>query len=240
MPWTAATAFACGQHRSQLVRFRLRPLARNIYVRPGTSDLSSLEQVFLEDQYNAPFELTPKVIVDAGANIGAASLYFLLKYPDAKVFAIEPDRSNFEVLSRNCAGFDRIVCIEAGLWPSATPLSFVDPAAERWALSLRPARNNEALVKSITIPHLISRYDIKKIDILKIDIEGAERELFSQEVDQWIAHVDTIVIELHDRFKDGCARAFYNAIHGRLLAQEIRGENIFVRLLSPMTVIGGL
>jgi FkbM family methyltransferase len=230
MPLSSAVRLAHRRQRSKEVGFQLRRLHQTMFVRPRTSDLSCIEQVFLGKEYDCPYKLEPRVIIDAGANIGAASLYFTHQYPEAKIYAIEPDSSNFDLLTRNCTGLDNIVCLHAGLWPESTVLSFVDAQAEKWMLSLKPAEAAEEAVPSITIPELMERFAIATIDILKLDIEGAERELFSTGVDQWIERVDTIAIELHDRFKAGCAQAFYAALYGREFTQELRGENIFVRL----------
>jgi hypothetical protein len=126
-----------------------------------------------------------------------------------------------------------VTCIRAGLWPTSTPPSLIDPKAEKWALAVRPADRNDASapkIPSITIPELMERHDIDRIDILKLDIEGAEQELFASGIDRWIDRVDTIAIELHDRLKAGCAQTFYTALHGRPFAQEIRGGNTIVRL----------
>jgi FkbM family methyltransferase len=201
-----------------------------VFVRPRTSDLGCIEQVFLRKEYDCPYKLEPRVIIDAGANIGAASLYFTGRYPQAKIYAVEPDKSNFDLLTRNCAGLENIVCLHAGLWPVSTVLSFVDAQAEKSAMSLKPAETAEETVPSVTIPELMERFAIATIDILKLDIEGAERELFGTGVDQWIERVETIAIELHDRYKAGCAQAFYAALYGREFTQEQRGETIFVRL----------
>ena len=68
-----------------------------------------------------------------------------------------------------------------------------------------------------------------QIDILKLDIEGSERELFSKNTD-WLDHVSVIIIELHDRFQPGCAKAVYQKLVERQFHQEVRGENIFIGL----------
>jgi FkbM family methyltransferase len=235
MPWWSAFRLARPAHSTQTVDIKLKRIERTISVRTGTSDLACIEQVFVHRQYESPYALNPKVIVDAGANIGAASLYFSQIYPEAKIYAIEPEPSNFALLRRNCEGLGNILCLHAALWPVATVLAFVDPAARKWAMSLRQASAGEEGIGSITIPQLIDRYAIKNIDILKVDIEGGERELFGAGADKWLDHVDTIIIELHDWFKSGCAQSFYKSLYGRNFTQEIRGENIFIRFTSGCT-----
>mgnify|MGYP000361339186 CR=1 FL=1 len=49
-------------------------------------------------------------------------------------------------------------------------------------------------------------------DLLKIDIEGAEKELFSENTDYWLGKVNMIIIELHDWMRKDCSKNFYSAI----------------------------
>src|SRR5258708_5068257 len=80
-----------------------------IYLRLKTSDLNAYDKVFLKHDYQFPVSGTPEVIVDAGANIGFASIYFARQYPNAKIIAIEAERSNFELLERNVRPFKNII-----------------------------------------------------------------------------------------------------------------------------------
>lgn len=231
MPWTTATAVTANRS-SRTVNVLLRPLGREIVMRTGTSDLACLEKVFFQKEYASPYALHPRVIVDAGANIGAATLFFTMTYPDAKIFAIEPEQSNFDLLERNCKGLNNVVCIKSAVWPNDGLLSLVDAAAEKWAFAVKPhdASSTDA-VNAVSVGRLVEQYAIERIDILKLDIEGAERELFSDASAQiWLDRVGMIVIEFHDRYKLGCAQAFYAALREREFDQEIRGENVFVRL----------
>jgi FkbM family methyltransferase len=213
----------------------LAPMARRIRVRANTSDLHCLEKVFIDEEYKLPshinpeFDITPKLIVDAGANIGMASLYFARAFPDAQIFAIEPEESNFQMLLENCREPDHIIMKNAALWPSMTTLQLVDPTADKWSFSVRPALDKSSTVESITIPQILDQSGLDRIDILKIDIEGAEKELFSDSCESWLSKVGMIVIELHDRFKPGCSETFYSHIVRRSFVQEIVGENIFLR-----------
>jgi len=215
------------------MRIWFRPIRRYVYLRPKTTDLGCIKQVFLNNEYGFVSRPEPKIIVDAGANIGMATLYFHNRYPSARIFAIEPDPSNFELLSKNCDGLPNVTCIKAALWPTATPLSIVDPDAERWSLSVQPAvhGSEHKSVDPITIPGLLARFQIDQIDLLKLDIEGAERELFLSGAEEWLGQVGMICVEFHDRFKDGCARAFYTALKDSEFSQEVCGENIVVQIL---------
>jgi hypothetical protein len=71
--------------------------ARHFQVRPGTSDINVFVHVFRWGEYAWEFAVSPRVIVDAGAYIGLCTAYFAMRYPAAKIIAIEPDEANFEL-----------------------------------------------------------------------------------------------------------------------------------------------
>ena len=89
---------------TRVFRLRAKDALYPLYCRPGTSDLEVFRQVFMERQYAclgaAP---SPRLIVDCGANVGYSSAYFLSRFPDAKLIAVEPDSGNFQMLQRNLA-----------------------------------------------------------------------------------------------------------------------------------------
>jgi FkbM family methyltransferase len=203
-----------------------------ITLRGATSDVSCFEKVFIYSEYSSPFDHSPQVIVDAGANVGMATLYFANRYPTARILAIEPEPKNFKMLQRNCARLPNVVLAQAALWPEDRRLTIASSSVGEWAYSVTErsatteSRNE---VSAITVEVIFRRLEINKIDLLKLDIEGSERELFSN-AEGWLDRVEYIVIELHDRYRPGCAKAFYSAIATRKFIQEARGEHIFVRL----------
>jgi FkbM family methyltransferase len=204
-----------------------------VTVRLDTSDIKCLEQVFLDEEYWNPFSEMPRVIVDAGANIGMSTLYFASKFPAAQVIAIEPESSNFKILQANCGRLKNVTLIHAALWPNSEAVAVQDTAVDKWAFIVKKNTGGSVgseSVRSITIPDIFRRFGIEEIDFLKLDIEGAELDLFSSRTDEWIDRIGTIVIELHDRFRPGCARALYSALGEREFLQEVRGENIFIGL----------
>jgi FkbM family methyltransferase len=201
-----------------------------VHLRGGTSDIRCFEKIFIHGEYHCPFEIQPKLIVDAGANTGLSARYFAHSYPDAKIIAIEPEPENFALLRKNCAAFQTIVPIEGALWPRSGNVKLAGTFdGEPWAFHV--SAGTEGPIRGYTIEDILRITSSDCIDLLKIDIEGSERELFDAGAPAWLDHVSIIVIEFHDRVVPGCSKAFYSALSGRNFHQEVGGENVFVKIL---------
>jgi FkbM family methyltransferase len=235
MPLADAFRLALREKKPVNVQIYLSSTGREITLRGATTDVACFEKVFISKEYSLPFEYSPQVIVDAGANVGMATLYFASRYPTARILAIEPEPKNFEMLQRNCAGLSNVVLVQAALWPAQRRLTISDDGFGEWAYSVTEQSTTESTneLSAITIEEILRKLSVNRIDLLKLDIEGSERELFSADAGMWLDRVECIVIELHDRYRPGCAKAFYSALATRNFIQEIRGENIFVRLPRP-------
>lgn len=206
-----------------------RPLNRKIWLRPATSDLEVFHEIFADKDYEfACWDISPKLIVDAGANIGLTSLYFSMRHPGAKIIAIEPEPSNLEILRRNTRGEANIEVIAGALWPRKASLSMTDENAEKWAFSVSETERDGSGIEAWTIPDILDHAGADRIDLLKIDIEGAEKDLFSAGWQEWLPRVRRIVIELHDRLVPGCSMAFYRAVLSRDFRQMSGGDNLAV------------
>jgi FkbM family methyltransferase len=202
-----------------------------LVVRRGDTDLRTLCHVLGSSGYEAPWPATndPKWIIDAGANTGMAAVYYAHNFPKASVIAIEPDPGNFELLETNTAHFSNVSCIRAALWSHTGTVDLVDPGDGSWAFRVEEAPTDAPstnLVQAITVDSLVERYDIERVDVLKVDIEGGERAVF-EDAAPWIDRVDTIAIELHDRFQPGCSEAFDRAT-AAFTRRATRGEDTFV------------
>jgi len=209
----------------------IKPLGRRVRLRLNESDLACVEKVFLQQEYDYPYPIVPKVIVDVGANIGMATLFFAAKYPDARIIALEPEKSNFCLMQENCSSLPNVTLVNAALWSECRQLQVADIGASKWAFSFVPSSGTGVdSVCGISMVDLLRDYDLKHIDILKMDVEGAERGIFTSDASRWLDKVGMIAIELHDRFFPGCARSFYQALQGHEFAQGVHGEVVFVDL----------
>lgn len=192
-------------------------IARNsykfpIYVRNNTTDVLVYKSIIEGAEYDFFVEKEPEVIIDAGANIGLASVFFANKYPNAKIIAIEPEESNFEMLKKNTASYSNIHLVKAALWHSICELDLFggyDDWGFRLGMDKKESRlKKQHLTKTVTVDKLIEDFGINKIDILKIDIEGSEKEVFNNS-SAWIGRVNSIIAELHENIIKGCNKAFY-------------------------------
>ncbi len=93
----------------------------------GGSDLATLTEVLLDESYRLPFDLQPTTIVDAGANIGLASAYFARRFPEARIVALEPDRTNYDLMCHNVRAFPNVEPVWAALWATTGTVQLADP-----------------------------------------------------------------------------------------------------------------
>ena len=201
------------------------------YLRLNTSDIAAAQQVFLNDEYKFNTSRSPESIVDAGANVGLTSIYFANKYPDAKIFAIEPESSNYEMLKKNTEPYSNITAIHGALWKDNEKIQLIDPGLDKWGFQIQESdaagtSNVCETVEAMTVDAIMEKIGVNSIDLLKIDIEGAEKEVF-ENAENWIDSVGILIVELHDGEKTGCSRSFYNATNG--FNEEWRiGENVYL------------
>ena len=191
----------------------LNGITNKITLRPNSSDVTTFKHIFAHGDYEFDIEPKPKVIIDAGANVGLASIYFANKYTTAKIIAVELSPSNFQVLFNNTTLYKNIEVINAGLWPKNQILKFKEEGFSPWGYKVNNKLDGNSIsIDSITILDIIEKYSIKKIDLLKIDIEGAEVELFSENYDSWLPKVKFIMIEFHDRSRPESSKTVREAL----------------------------
>jgi len=192
----------------------------------GSTDIDVFRQIFIEREY-APLESIPEpgIIVDCGAYAGYSSIYFLNKFPTSKIIAIEPDSHNFEIAKINLLPYnDRVTLIPAAIWGSPGRLTLSRGTygdGREWATQVRTSMLGEKPdTTAIGIGDIIQLYNINNIDLLKIDIEGSEINVFSSNT-SWLDNVKNIAIELHDTH---CEETFLNALKDYSFTRIQSGE----------------
>ena len=210
----------------KLIRTLIKGAGR-LKMRRNTSDVEAFKQVFIWEEYHYPVKGEVRVIIDAGANIGCSVLYFAQQYPEAFIVAIEPEQENFEILTANTKDNSRIKSLALGIWSKKCELIIEDKRAESWNFTLREANTGEKGIPSLSIMDILNQFNLEQVDILKLDIEGAEREIFSNDhYREWLPRVRYLFIETHDFMYPTCARITTGAIFQYNFSLFTCGENL--------------
>lgn len=211
----------------RLRRIRLRPgcaggraaAKADCYFRPTASDLHVLREVFVHQAYDYPYQdiVGPvRRVLDLGSNIGASCMYFGLRFPQAELVCVEPVRENVVVLERN-AHSNRLpwrieamavaaTAGEADLYANrwwASSSTSITVAQARTALPHRPESilaDRVAQVTATTVDDLLDRVGWDSVDIVKMDIEGAECEVLLEVAPRWLKRTGALVVDIHSKY----------------------------------------
>jgi FkbM family methyltransferase len=157
-------------------------------------------EIFIDQTYRTELPASPRIL-DAGANIGLASVYWSLVYPNARVTAFEPAPSCLPHLKSNIGWKENVEIVEAAVGPEkgslALPIEADNPASLRSGFS-----RNYSNVVDVDVVQL-SDYVDESIDLAKIDVEGFEtsvlRELAAAGV---LPKIKRFTIEYHHHLVD--------------------------------------
>jgi FkbM family methyltransferase len=203
-----------------------------IYLRNKTTDIDTFYQVLFDNEYEYDYGFVPQNIIDCGANIGLASIFFLNRFPKARIFAVEPELSNFQMLRMNTDKYENICCYHNAIYNENTNLELIDIGFGHWGYITQKTNNTKNCIPTKTINQIIIENNIDTIDILKIDIEGSEKELFETDYEIWMTKCNVIIIELHDRLKEGASKSFFKALLKYNFSIWPKNENLFVFIKS--------
>ena len=193
-------------------------------IRGRTSDVETFYSIVIRQSY--PIISKPvKTIVDAGANVGYSAAFFSSVYPEATIYALEPELKNYEMLVENTNLTKNIVPLNIALWKTSEDLYLQNETADPWAFQFGENPNKAQKTRAVSLVDLMTEQEIKNIDILKIDIEGAEKQVFSGDVG-WLDNVSTSYIETHDRFVEGAAAQIFKAMSDYEYSFDVRYEYI--------------
>ena len=224
------------------------PMAtRQFFFRAGSCDEGVIKQIFVDNDYalnrlrrhpelmsflerRSAGGLQP-LVIDAGANIGAASVYFSLAFPNALVVSVEPDLGNFELLARNVMGLG-IEPFHGAVASQVGQVRVVDAGEGYWGFRTAAVDGSESAAQAVPSRRINDIYAACASRcfpfIVKVDIEGGEEDLFSANT-EWVARTPVLIIELHDWLLPGKATSapFLRCIAGMNRDFVHIGENIF-------------
>jgi FkbM family methyltransferase len=155
-------------------------------------------EIYKRRIYNFKTDNEKPFIIDCGANVGVGTLYFKTLYPNAEVVAFEPDKQIFRALKQNIenSGCKDILLINKGVWNTEGTIQFIHEGADGGNIldSQSIVSDHQKLIEIETTS--LRKYLDRKVDFLKIDIEGAEATVF-EDCDSLLKNVQQIFIEFH-------------------------------------------
>lgn len=176
---------------------RVKLLDKHFEIADSLSFYYSYQEIFVQEIYKFFSQKTAPFIIDCGANYGTSILYFKTLYPDAYVIGFEADPFIFKLLHRNIKKYElkNIELFNCALWHEETSVNFFSEKADGGRISLDNGENNINLVK-IQTKKLSTYLKNCEVDMLKIDIEGAETKVI-EECKAYLKNVNNIFIEYH-------------------------------------------
>lgn len=167
----------------------------------GPSFVSAYDEIFVNGIYKLPCGVASPYVIDAGANVGLASVYWTLQYPEVRGIAFEPDPTIFSILKENLQRCNsRILPVMAALGTSEGTCHFESQGADSGRILTAEVETTGLHPRLEVRQTRLSTYLVEPVDLLKIDIEGAELMVL-REVRQALADVKRIFVESH-AFKD--------------------------------------
>jgi FkbM family methyltransferase len=214
-----------------------QPFRARVVVRERGSDLLTFEEIVRAQVYRGVTDGIGdcRTIIDLGANIGLASLYLAARFANSRIVAVEPNPDTYQLLVANLARLTRsgrCRTVQGAVWSASRTLRAapIEDAEHYSAFAVREASGpeTEPEIMGISIQQLIEISGFGFVDLLKVDIEGAEVELFRADL-RWLMNVGAIAIEFH---KDARAQCSFDAImkdHGFSVVSDAPHTVIAVR-----------
>jgi FkbM family methyltransferase len=205
-----------------------------IKLRAATSDARAMADCLLGMQYDIDPGFEPKTVLDLGGNIGCSAIYFANRWPNAKIIVVEPFASTFALLKENTRFYQNIQPVHAAAHPRREPVHLLLPKTGFWGVRVSAGPHNGApqsnSAPGMPVEDLMSEYGIDHIDILKMDIEGSEADLFATNPHAWLSRTRLLIIELHDNIRMGCTWHTQRALSRYKTRKARLGENLLVWL----------
>lgn len=207
----------------------------SILIKRNSSDSRVVQQILIAKEYLpivtllSRYNVIPNKIVDAGANIGLTTLYLKSIFPSASIIALEPNKMTFErmVVNLELNQCKEVIPLNIGLWAKDTYLTpdntFRD--GQDWSFSLKMREtDSDQRIEAKCIESLINEYNWNGIDFLKMDIEGAESNIFGADefVQNWLPKTKVIAIEVHNELN--CEERILKILTNNGFKIEYHGE----------------
>ena len=184
----------------------LPELSYPLYFRGGSSDLGNFDQIFGLKELSVPLARPPARVLDLGAYVGYAAVYLAHLFPAAEIVCVEPSTNNFNLLTLNTAAYPRIRRLNGAVWGAGTKLTVNGYELGDWGTNF-VAASGDTGTEAWSVDDILRRVGWDRADLIKCDIEGAEREVFADAQAAWHQDALCVTVETHDAWIPGCLAA---------------------------------
>lgn len=169
------------------------------------ADSFILGEVFEHEYYSLPLTAPPATVLDLGANVGFSAIYFSRSFPSAELACVEPVPSNLECLRTNLERNGVHSQIFDAAADVADGQAWIELAREDYGHKIASAFSGGNLeriqVMAISLPTLMRKLSWERVGLLKMDIEGHEAKLLTEN-NEWLHFVDAICVECHEEMSE--------------------------------------
>ncbi len=215
-----------------------------IYLRNTISDRSIFWQNVVRHQYDArgfsdhygqlyktylsilESDQTP-LIIDCGGNIGLSVLYYAQEFPRARIIVVEPNEENYKILVKNIQPYcDKVTPLKGGVWNESGKLRISNPDAG--SAGFQVEISDVGTITAYTIDEICAMAGVSAPFVVKIDIEGAQKQLFASNTD-WVKNTQLIAIELEDWLLpwQGTSQSFFRTVSQYPFEYLMSGDTLF-------------
>lgn len=161
-------------------------------------DLAVLGEIFVNREYEFNYSGNPKVILDLGANVGDTAIFYSILFPEAKIYAVEPNPQVHAKLEQNTKQFPNIKVCKCAVSNTTGKINlYFGDSHLGSSINMREQNTKSVEVDVSALEDFCAKENISHVDILKFDIEGAEEYLLQSPMFK-TGMITQIAGEMHD------------------------------------------
>lgn len=199
-------------NKNKTIEVKLKTLRYPLILRCIRADMQSFINTFVDVYLEKKAYINDaEFVIDAGANIGYTAVLYANWWPNATIVSLEVDEENYELTLLNTKYYHNIKVKHAALWQNNSKLKIEAGQEDGFVVKEIKGENvlKENLTKGVTVDDIMFEFKATKIDFLKMNIEGSEKEVFEKNYENWLPKTKCMLIELHDGKNAGCAKAVF-------------------------------
>lgn len=175
-----------------------------------------------------------RVIVDIGSNMGAFAIYAALSCPHARIYCFEPEERNFSFLRTNISINSlegRVMVHQLAVASTSGERAMAVTTSPLNSLVIEEAGGCRAIVRCVTLPDVLAGVESDRVDVLKMNCEGAEYEILESAREADFERIPDIRLEYHNLNPPGR--------NGRSLAKLLQGRGYRIRRFTDYKNVSG-